>query len=146
LRGTGGLTGPAEGKLPLEARVILHLNGERRELKEAEVYVHLKGYALARVTHLDVEHGFLNTFFKPKGGRFLTIVGVDGGLEVRFQKGKIMILSLLLNRVLGPGEATRTWVGGKYGGIYIGFRKAQIERLEGLAETLKTSLAHYLQG
>jgi hypothetical protein len=138
------LTGQAEGKLPLEAEVILYVDGERRKLEEAEVYVHLKGYALARVTHLDVEHKALNAFFKPKGGRFLTIVGVDGGIEVRLPTGKIMVLNPVLNMILSPGEATRTWVGGKYGGIYIGFRKAQVEKLEKLAEALKASLTQYL--
>jgi len=140
------LTGPAEGKLPLEAKVILYFDGGRKELENAEVYVHLKGYSLARVTHLDIEHQALNAYFKPKGGRFLSIVGVDGGLEIRLEKGKIVVLSPLLNRVLSPGEATRTWVGGKYGGIYVGFRKAQVEKLESLAETLKSTLSSFLEG
>jgi len=35
--------------------------------------------------------------------------------------------------VLEKNEKTRTWVGGKFGGIYIGFRKKEIEKLENLA-------------
>jgi hypothetical protein len=34
---------------------------------------------------------------------------------------------------LKKGEKTRTWVGGKEGGIYIGFKKEQIEKLEKIA-------------
>jgi hypothetical protein len=38
-----------------------------------------------------------------------------------------------LTEVLQENEKTRTWVGGKFGGIYIGFRKEQIEKLEAIA-------------
>jgi hypothetical protein len=38
----------------------------------------------------------------------------------------------MLNRVLSPGEKTRTWVGGKEEGIYIGFKKKEIEKLESI--------------
>ena len=44
-----------------------------------------------------------------------------------------MVENSHLNQVLKPGEKTRTWVGGKYGGIYIGFRKAEVRKLENLA-------------
>ena len=56
------MTGPAEGKLPLEAQVFLLGRGSRRRV-EASVYVHLKGYALARVTHLGIEHESLTENF-----------------------------------------------------------------------------------
>ncbi len=113
-------------------------------MEDAQVYVHLKGYALARVTHLDIEHNALNAVYPPKGGGFQTVLGVDGGLEVRLPSGKVVVLNPLLNRILAPGQATRTWVGGKYGGIYIGFRKAEVEKLEALASTLKGSLSRFL--
>jgi len=140
------LTGPAEGKLPLECRVILYRDGEREVLEGAQVYIHLKGYALARVTHLDVEHEALNRIYPPRGGSFQAIVGVDGGLEIRLPRGRIIVLNPLLNRVLAPGQVTRTWVGGKFGGIYVGFRKAEIGKLEELAGSLKTRLTGFMQG
>lgn len=139
------MTGPAEGKLRLEASVILVRGDDKRRLDGAAVYVHLKGYALARVTHLDVEHEDLNSLLPPRGGKFLNVVGVNGGLEVRFDGVRLLVLSPLLNRVLEPGMRTRTWVGGKAGGIYIGFRKAEVQRLEELAETLASNLQAYFK-
>ena len=139
------MTGPAEGKLRIEASVILLRGNSKSRLENAEVYVHLKGYALARVTHLDIEHEALNGLLPPKGGRFLTVAGVDGGLEVRFNGVRLLVLSPLLNEVLKPGFRTRTWVGGKFGGIYIGFRKNEVSKLEKLAETLASSLQFHFE-
>jgi hypothetical protein len=141
------LTGPAEGKLKIEASVILLKGNSRSKLENVDVYVHLKGYALARVTHLDIEHEALNSLIPPKGGKFLIVIGVDGGLEIRFNNIRLLVLNPLLNRILEPGFKTRTWVGGKFGGIYIGFRKNEVSKLERLAETLASNLqVHFEAG
>lgn len=47
---------------------------------------------------------------------------------------KVRVIHPLLNQVLGMGEHTRTWVGGKEGGIYIGFKKEEIKKLEKLSK------------
>ena len=148
LEGPFFLTGPAEGKLNLDAQVYLGSNGENLKVEGAVVYIHLKGYALARVTHLDIEHEILNKLLPPKKGKFLTIKGIENGIEVLLGKpvtlnfeGKnlkvqdIKIFSSLLNNVLSPNQQTRTWVGGKFGGIYIGFKKQEVRKLEDLAKT-----------
>ncbi len=124
------MTGPAYGKLPLKgARIFIN----NREIK-GEVYIHVKGYALARVTHLDIEASELNEVYKPSGGGFLSIYGIEGGIKIKIREGLyVTILHKLLNRVLAPGEKTRTWVGGKEGGIYIGFRKSEVKKLEEIA-------------
>lgn len=124
------MTGPAEGKLLLKnARVYL----DNTEIP-AEVYIHVKGYSLARVTHLDIEHEILNEIIKPEKGYFLSIYGVEGGIKVKFENKKfLLILHPFLTEVLSSGEKTRTWVGGKEGGIYIGFKKEQIVKLEKIA-------------
>jgi hypothetical protein len=124
------MTGPAEGKLLLKnARVYF----DNKEIP-AEVYIHVKGYSLARVTHLDIEHEILNEIIKPEKGYFLSIYGVEGGIKVKFENKKfLLILHPFLTEVLSSGEKTRTWVGGKEGGIYIGFKKEQIVKLEKIA-------------
>ena len=137
------LTGPAEGKLLLNAEVYLVSHNGRKKV-ESEVYIHMKGYALARVTHLDIESLELDGLIPPRKGLFLSIIGVKGGLKivldkpVKIESWENPVLSIevkhpLLNKVLRVGEKTRTWVGGKYGGIYIGFRKEHIIRLERVA-------------
>ncbi|MEM1746375.1 MAG: hypothetical protein QXR33_00285 [Candidatus Nezhaarchaeales archaeon] len=73
------MTGPGEGKLKINAQV--YVNGE--PLRDVDVYIHVKGYSLARVTHLDIEHPDVNKYVKPHDGRFLKIVGVKGGFMVK---------------------------------------------------------------
>jgi hypothetical protein len=123
------MSGPGIGKLLLEdVRVFV----DNKEIK-ADVYIHVKGFSLARVTHLDIESDELNKILKPKEGGFFSIHGIDGGIEIKFEKNRVKVLHAVLSEVLKKGEKTRTWVGGKEGGIYIGFKKEQIEKLEEIA-------------
>lgn len=138
------MTGRALGKLELKrSRVYLVTKQKKVKLSWAMVFIHVKGYSLARVTHLDVEHDILDNIIPPKRGYFLTIKGVKDGIKIELEKPKdveyknkklfvnaIMILHPYLRKIL---KSTRTWVGGKFGGIYIGFRKEQISRLEAVA-------------
>ena len=131
----------------MDAIAYLISNGERIELEDAFVCIHLKGYSLARVTHLDIEHDVLDNLIPPKRGRLHEIWGVRGGIQINL-KGKkeikyqgnmlkpqaVLIQCLILNKILMPGQGTRTWVGGKFGGIYIGFRKPEIQKMEEVAE------------
>lgn len=136
------MTGRAEGKLELKKAKVFLRDGKRIELK-AVVYIHLKGFSLARVTHLDIEHEALDNIIPPKRGYFLSIHGIKDGIEIILEKEKeiefknkeikvkaIEILHSYLAKLL---EKTRTWVGGKFGGIYIGFRKNEIIKLEKIA-------------
>jgi hypothetical protein len=131
------------GKLRLDASTILM--PYEREI-DAEVYIHLKGYARARVSHLDVEKIGLGKVIHRGRGNFLEIRGVENGLEVVLREKRqiildeeelvvssIVIVCSLLNEVLEKEKSTRAWIGRKYDGIYIGFRKAELERLEKLA-------------
>jgi hypothetical protein len=122
------MTGPAEGKIDLPAQVFL----DSKKI-DAVIYVHLKGYALARVTHLDIESESLN-ILPVKGGGFFTIRGIDSGIEIELKAHIVRVICSSLNEVLGVGKATRTWVGGKVDGIYVGFKKAEIEKLEKIAK------------
>ena len=133
----------------MEGFVELCSSYESKRLDGAEIYLHVKGYSLARVTHLDLEHELLDDVVLPKRGRFMTVHGTGSGLRVRLGEAKSVDLGKkcfsvtsinvgcnLLNRVLKRGEGTRAWIGGKFGGIYIGFKKEYVERLDGLAREL----------
>ena len=138
------MSGKAEGKLELKNSKV-YLIGKNKKIKiNAAVYVHLKGYALARVTHLDIEHEILDNIIPPKRGEFLSIYGIKNGIrikvekEITYKKKKVKVKAIeiihpFLNKVLEEGKKTRTWVGGKFGGIYIGFRKEEVRKLEKLA-------------
>ena len=124
------MTGPGEGKLALDAKV--RLNAE--ELPNVNVYIHLKGYSRATVTHLDIEHPKLNSIIPPKAKTSNWIIGIENGILIITSKDdKVQIIHLLLNKVLSRGEKTRTLVGGKFGGVFIGFRKREISKLEQIA-------------
>lgn len=142
------MTGPAEGKLELDSKIFLLANEGEIRLGDVFVCIHLKGFSRARVTHLDIEHNILDNLIPPKSGSLHDIGGIEGGIEIclrgkkeivyqrkKIEPFKLRIFSSVLNEVLKPGQRTRTWVGGKFGGIYIGFRKTEVEKLEKVAES-----------
>lgn len=135
------MTGKAEGKLELKKAKVFLKERKRVELK-AIVYIHLKGYSLARVTHLDIEHKILDNIIPPKRGYFLSIHGIRNGIEIILEKEirfknkmiKVKAIEIIHPYLTKLLKKTRTWVGGKFGGIYIGFKKKQIVELEKIAK------------
>jgi hypothetical protein len=121
------MTAPIEGKLPLDAHVYLN----EEELDDAHVYIHLKGYYRATVTHLDIEHPELTGLIPPKTRTFIWIIGIEDGILIRTEKNDtVKVIQPLLSNVLGRGEKTKTCVGGKFNGLFIGFRKRELSKLE----------------
>ncbi len=132
------MTGPAEGKIPINVELIV---GDRRI--PCDAYIHVKGYARAMVTHLDLE-GFDVCFPQPRIpavviGKKNSIViillrdAVIGGVRTR----KIRIVGLSL---LDEGEKSGAYVGAKELGVYIGFRREVVRRLEDIARKLRPDL------
>jgi hypothetical protein len=135
------------GKIKIDADVYLVLRNGKMRVDDAAVYIHLKGHMRARVTHIDVEDRILGKIIHHGRGNMLKITGIDGGIEIEpkepremdIEEARMMIYGLevhqpLLNEVLRVGLSTVTWVGRKYDGIYIGFREAEMKRLEQVAE------------
>jgi len=131
------------GKVQIDAQVYLVSREEKLKLTEAHVYIHVKGYMRARVTHIDVENRALGKIIRRGRGNMLEINGIQGGIEIRpkhpteidLDGTRIVVHSLellhpILNRVLEMGESTTTWVGRKYDGVYVGFKKPEIDKLE----------------
>ncbi len=130
------------GKIELEASTLLMPS--QTEI-DAAVYIHLKGYARARVSHLDVEKIGLGKVIHRGRGNFLKLRGIEDGLEIILREGRqivldgkeVMVISIvlsnpLLSTIIRKGRSTKAWVGRKYDGIYIGFRKAELKKLEKL--------------
>ena len=63
------MTGAAEGKI---------------ELKGAKVYIHIKGKARARITHIDIEQKDINKIIKPKEATYCA--GKPGGCFIGLKK------------------------------------------------------------
>jgi len=116
-----------------------------RELS-CDVYLHVKGYSRARVTHVDVECGELNEVVPPGAHAYATAYTRRGELRVRFREplkafGRVRELAILcpeLAAALAPMRDV-VYVGGKEGGIFIGFRREQIRKLEAFASSLGVS-------
>jgi hypothetical protein len=135
------VTGPGEGKIPLKARVLVG----SCELS-CDVYLHVKGYSRARVTHVDVECDELNEALPPGAHAYATAYTKSRELRVRFREPlkafgyarELVIMCPELAAVLAPMRDT-VYVGGKEGGIFIGFRREQIRKLEAFASSLGVS-------
>jgi hypothetical protein len=76
------MSGPAEGKI---------------ELKNARVYLHVKGKARARITHIDVEHEDLNEIIKPKEATYAS--GKEGGFFLGLKKEMLKRAEKLIKKL-----------------------------------------------
>ncbi len=117
------MTGPGTGKILLESAVFL----DGKQIVSS-VYIHLKGQSGATVTHLDIEAPELN-LMNAKGG-FFEIAGTGSGIEIALGGNAVAVDCAALAPVLPKGRRTRTWVGQKADGIYVGFRRAEMMELE----------------
>lgn len=124
------MTGPGPGKVEIPASVYV-CKAKGCEKVEATVYVHIRGFSRARVTHIDVEAPGLEdkigreTYVRVVfSGHFLRLISLDKSVEVR-------IVSPELERV-SRGRRVVSWgfIGLKAGGFYIGFRKEIVDKLE----------------
>lgn len=133
------LTGPGPGKIPLNAVVELILGVETIVVQDAEVYLHVRGWSRAFVTHIDIESPIMNEYVaRPRSGFYARMLYRPLGLIIEATRAlKPCIIRVregeLLPKVFNVSEESWCFIGGKYGGIYIGFRKVYIERMESVA-------------
>jgi len=131
------------GKIKIDAEVYLVSQEEKLMPIEASVYIHVKGYMRARVTHVDVENRALGKIIHQGRGNMLEITGVRCGIEIspknpteidlsgsRIVVRGLKLLHPILSEMFKIGESTVAWVGRKYDGIYVGFKRREIEKLE----------------
>ncbi len=132
------MTGPAVGKIPV--RVHLDLNGEKLSV---EAYIHLKGFARALVTHLDIEGINVGN---GKDGVYILLVGIENGFliicrrPIRINNRRVKKFGVIGINLLKKGERSSGWLGFKEGGFYIGFKREIINRLEEIAQYLAPDL------
>ena len=132
------MTGPCKGKVPIN--VVFKVDG--KEIG-CQAYIHVKGYARANVTHLDLEG------FEIKGleegspgvaigrGDHITII-LSKEITINGVKSKKLRIYGL--NILGKGEKMGIWLGVKEGGLYIGFKKEGVKKLEAIAKKLQPEL------
>jgi len=136
------MTGPAIGKVPIDA--YIEINGIRID---ATFYIHIKGYSLARVTHLDIEDINVSTNYQK---RLIpaAFIGTMNGFHVILTRDAKMTINGIETRkftirglkLLQYGEKSGGYVGLKEGGIFLGFKKEIIRRLESIAKKIAPEL------
>jgi len=132
------MTGPCYGKIPINITFLV----DNKDIP-CEAYIHVKGYARANVTHLDLEG------FEIEGledGSPSVIIGGDDGFTIILMKEaklagiKTKKMKILGLKLLEKGKRSGAWVGVKEGGLYIGFKKEVLKRLEEIARKLQPDL------
>jgi len=134
------MTGPGPGKILINAEIIL-ASKTRKFPINCQTYIHLKGYSNARVTHIDIECPSINNIIKPNISMYGILNITKDNLEIVLFKPiimkkpalvirKIIICSQeLINKLKGKSREI-VYIGGKEGGIFLGFKKDIIEILE----------------
>ena len=131
------MTGPGPGKVPVKSNVYLNTPRGLVRVEPCEVYIHVKGYSRARVTHVDIESPVIDEL-EPRTNMYARIYRVLGGFRVVFRsplryRGCVvngLIVKWEGPEVLKPGESSVVFIGFKMGGLYIGFKKNIILILE----------------
>ena len=138
-RGSGVvLTGPGPGKIPLDARVYIVKAGSKLALEGALVYLHVRGWSRARVTHLDVEHPGLPGMLSlaPREGLYGVVSGTGRGLVFEPFKAAWrleIVEEQVIPRALGRCDRVYGFLGGKIGGVFIGLQSRVLRVLESIA-------------
>ncbi|MCY0850680.1 transferase [Sulfuracidifex metallicus] len=117
------------GKIPIDDAKV-YLDGSL--LLDAKVYVHIKGYSRARVTHVDVEHQSLKKVILPRHSDYPSVKW-GSRVEISVKGHVIVIESETLGKIIKMDG--NLYVGGKGKGIFLGFHKDQIRSLESFGES-----------
>ena len=115
----------------LDARVVLVYAGSVEPL-DADVYLHLRGWSRARVTHIDVEAAGLERLVGGAGrgaGTWLRSLSDGVSVEPRGLPWRLELRGDIL-AVLADAGGCRGYVGGKHGGIFIGMESRCLRLLE----------------
>ncbi|MCY0883611.1 MAG: transferase [Acidianus infernus] len=114
-----------DGKIPLQAEV--YLDGEK---VEARVFLHVKGYKRARVTHIDVEGDKIKGLLRPRHSVYPLVEwkGNEVTFPINEHKIRMIIPEITLN------FNGNLYVGGKGKGIFLGFHRNEIRQLEEIAK------------
>ena len=117
------------GKIKIPGKVFL----DGIELDDSAIYIHVKGYSRARVTHIDIESPSLKGVIRPRHSAYpevkwseLTVINVNNH--------KIIINSEKLGEIIHLNG--NLYVGGKGKGIFLGFHREQIKEMENFASKI----------
>ncbi len=134
------MTGPAPGKISIKCnKVVIRLRAQISTIRP-NLYIHVKGYSLARVTHIDVEYPGLEKIF---GIGYREVIPAILSTQTRdcvliivpSRELHMLIYSEELREILPKNYRGGCVVGGKVDGIFIGVKREVIKYLEEFASS-----------
>lgn len=66
-------------------------------LKGAKVYIHEKGKARAKITHIDIEHPLINEIIKPNEASY--VAGKEGGCFIGLKKEMLKRVKKVIDKL-----------------------------------------------
>ncbi|AAT43334.1 hypothetical protein [Picrophilus oshimae] len=117
------------GKIKIPGTVFLDGN----ELEDALIYIHVKGYSRARVTHIDIESRALKSVIRPRHSSYPE-VNWSLSTSIDVNGHEIVIVSERLAEIIHLNG--NLYVGGKGKGIFLGFHREQISEMEKFASKI----------
>ncbi len=128
------MTGPGPGKIQIDCKKVLVVKEGRKIELVPDLYIHVKGWSLARVTHIDIEYTQLEKILGLKlreiAPALLTKIGEIVIVKSWKLKTRIEIHSKTLSNLIPPAYSDGCVIGGKNNGIFIGVKKNLIKILE----------------
>ncbi|WP_124216870.1 transferase [Candidatus Mancarchaeum acidiphilum] len=88
----------------------------------------IKGYARARVTHIDIEDPALGKAILPRHSDYPEVDWENGKVTIQFKGHILYLTSVILGKIVKLKG--NLYVGGKGKGIFLGFHKEQLVELE----------------
>jgi hypothetical protein len=118
------------GKIMVSADI--YLDGVR--LENAVTFIHIKGYGRARVTHVDIEDKKFNKILPPRHSDYPEVVWNSDTVKIPVKGHELVIISKTLGAIINLDG--KLYVRGKGKGIFFGFHKEQIQKIEAYATGL----------
>ena len=110
----------------------IYLDGVR--LENAVTFIHIKGYGRARVTHVDIEDKKFNKILPPRHSDYPEVVWNSNTVNIPVKGHELVVVSKTLGNIITLDG--KLYVGGKGKGIFFGFHKEQIKKIEEYATDL----------
>ncbi len=110
----------------------IYLDGVR--LQNAVTFIHVKGYGRARVTHVDIEDKRFNKILPPRHSDYPEVVWNSDTVKIPVKGHELVIISKTLGGIINLDG--KLYVRGKGKGIFFGFHKEQIQKIEEYATDL----------
>lgn len=110
----------------------IYLDGVR--LENAVTFMHIKGYGRARVTHVDIEDKKFNKILPPRHSDYPEVVWNSDTVKIPVKGHELVIISKTLGGIINLDG--KLYVRGKGKGIFFGFHKEQIQKIEEYATDL----------